>query len=94
MSEEKSKTGWKDQPIGGVPYKSSRDYNTGDWGILKPKIGKEKCTQCTLCHFLCPEGAIKIGKDGIPEVNYDYCKGCGVCAAECPAKSIEMIRRE
>jgi Pyruvate/2-oxoacid:ferredoxin oxidoreductase delta subunit len=24
-------------------------------------------------------------------INYDYCKGCGLCAAECPCGAIEMI---
>jgi Pyruvate/2-oxoacid:ferredoxin oxidoreductase delta subunit len=24
-------------------------------------------------------------------INYDYCKGCGICVAECPAGAIEMI---
>jgi Pyruvate/2-oxoacid:ferredoxin oxidoreductase delta subunit len=25
-----------------------------------------------------------------PETNYDYCKGCGLCAEECPVKCIKM----
>lgn len=94
MSDSKSGNSQKEQSLGGVPFKSSREYKTGDWGVLKPEIAKEKCTQCSLCHFFCPEGAIKIREDGTPEINYDYCKGCGVCAAECPAKCIEMKRKE
>ncbi|MFP3483271.1 MAG: 4Fe-4S binding protein, partial [Caldivirga sp.] len=23
--------------------------------------------------------------------NYDYCKGCGICANECPVKAIKMV---
>jgi Pyruvate/2-oxoacid:ferredoxin oxidoreductase delta subunit len=26
------------------------------------------------------------------QVNYDYCKGCGVCAEECPCGAIDMIK--
>jgi len=26
------------------------------------------------------------------EIDLDYCKGCGVCAEECPAKAITMVR--
>jgi Fe-S-cluster-containing hydrogenase component 2 len=31
----------------------------------------------------------KLG-DGSYEIDYDYCKGCGLCAAECPCGAIEM----
>jgi pyruvate ferredoxin oxidoreductase delta subunit len=27
-------------------------------------------------------------------INYDYCKGCGVCAYECPVDAIEMVVEE
>ena len=26
------------------------------------------------------------------EVDMDYCKGCGVCANECPTKCISMVK--
>lgn len=26
--------------------------------------------------------------------NLDYCKGCGICARECPAMAITMVREE
>jgi len=26
-----------------------------------------------------------------PVWNYDYCKGCGTCAFECPVDAIEMV---
>ena len=28
------------------------------------------------------------------EIDYDYCKGCGICAEECPADAIVMEREE
>ncbi|TRO47493.1 hypothetical protein E2P65_04315, partial [Candidatus Bathyarchaeota archaeon] len=30
-------------------------------------------------------------RDGKAEVDYDYCKGCGVCANECTSKAIDMV---
>jgi pyruvate ferredoxin oxidoreductase delta subunit len=39
--------------------------------------------------------SIWILKDGSGiEFDYDHCKGCGICAAECPAKCIRMIGEE
>jgi len=40
----------------------------------------------------CPDNAIIRHEDDRVEVNYEYCKGCGVCANECPVKAIEMVR--
>lgn len=88
MSE---KPGWRELPKGAVSTKSSMKYETGDWGIQKPKFDHSKCNKCTLCHFFCPEGAITVNENGYPVVDERHCKGCGVCAEECPAKCIEMV---
>lgn len=40
------------------------------------------------------EGVYKVGSrtyDVKYEIDYDYCKGCGICANECPTKAIEMV---
>lgn len=91
MSEQKP--GWKDLPKGAVSTKSSRDYETGDWGIEKPEFDRSKCTKCMLCHFYCPEGAITVREDGYTEANVKYCKGCGICAEECPVSCITMVMK-
>lgn len=28
----------------------------------------------------------------LDETNYNVCKGCGICAEECPVKAIEMVK--
>jgi Pyruvate/2-oxoacid:ferredoxin oxidoreductase delta subunit len=28
------------------------------------------------------------------KIDYDYCKGCGICAQECPAKAIRMVAEQ
>jgi len=33
---------------------------------------------------------IKLGPGKRFAINYDYCKGCGICVAGCPAGAIEM----
>jgi len=47
------------------------------------------CNECDLCISYCPEGMLKrVGHHF--EFDYTYCKGCGVCAAECPRNVIVM----
>jgi len=48
---------------------------------------------CEKCLNFCPDVAIT-KKDGKIEINYDYCKGCGICAKECPTKAIIFKREE
>jgi len=51
------------------------------------------CNSCELCLIYCPDVAIKRRDgDGKFEIDYDYCKGCGVCSAECPRCAISMTR--
>ena len=50
------------------------------------------CFECDNCYGVCPDNAvIKLGPGQRFEFNYDYCKGCGVCVAECPCGAIEMV---
>ena len=49
------------------------------------------CFECDNCYGVCPDNAvIKLGPGKRFEFNYEYCKGCGVCAAECPCGAIRM----
>ena len=34
---------------------------------------------------------IKLGGSLAYEFDYDFCKGCGICAQECPCGAIDMI---
>ncbi|HEU4424100.1 MAG TPA: NAD(P)-binding protein [Pilimelia sp.] len=50
------------------------------------------CFECDNCYGMCPDNAIrKLGPGLGYEIDYEYCKGCGLCVAECPAGAIEMI---
>lgn len=51
------------------------------------------CFECDNCYAVCPDNAVlKLGPGNRFAINYDYCKGCGLCAEECPCGAIEMIR--
>lgn len=53
------------------------------------------CLACDNCWTLCPDSAViktrEMATDGSHYVfDYDYCKGCGLCAHECPCGYIQM----
>ncbi|MBN8438876.1 MAG: NAD(P)-binding protein [Candidatus Accumulibacter sp.] len=53
------------------------------------------CFECDNCYGVCPDNAvIKLGPGKRFEFNYDYCKGCGMCVAECPCGAIKMEAEE
>lgn len=50
------------------------------------------CFECDNCYGVCPDNAvIKLGPGKGYQFNLDYCKGCGVCVAECPCGAIDMV---
>jgi len=42
-----------------------------------------------MCWLYCPDGVIS--RTIPPVIDYEYCKGCGICAEECPTKAITMV---
>jgi 2-oxoacid:acceptor oxidoreductase delta subunit (pyruvate/2-ketoisovalerate family) len=55
------------------------------------------CFACDNCYGVCPDNAvIKLDPTGSYQYDYDldYCKGCGICAEECPCGAIEMVPEE
>ena len=53
------------------------------------------CFECDNCYGVCPDNAvIKLGPGKRFQFNYDYCKGCGLCVAECPCGAISMVPEE
>ncbi|MBU1169066.1 MAG: 4Fe-4S binding protein [Proteobacteria bacterium] len=69
---------------------------TGSWRVLRPVIDLGACIPsktnkraCFNCWFYCPDGVVS--KTIPPVIDYEYCKGCGICAEECPAGAISMI---
>ena len=53
------------------------------------------CFECDNCYGVCPDNAvIKLGPGERYRFNYDYCKGCGLCVAECPCGAIRTVPEE
>jgi len=61
------------------------------WRVFKPIVDEEACRRCWLCVDWCPEGVIEKGEKAA-KINLLICKGCGVCAEECPLDAIKMER--
>jgi pyruvate ferredoxin oxidoreductase gamma subunit len=74
-----------------VPATSNR-VPTGLWRTMRPVLDRERCHQCTwVCGTFCPDGAIRVGDDGFPEIDYDHCKGCLVCVAVCAPHALDAV---
>jgi pyruvate ferredoxin oxidoreductase delta subunit len=40
----------------------------------------------------CPESTVLLTEEKKIIFDYRYCKGCGVCANECPTNAIAMVK--
>ena len=81
-------SGYKDLPEGGVIVKpgNSVEYKTGEWRSMRPIWNEEGCINCLFCWVFCPDSSIKVVDGKMTGIDYDHCKGCGICARECPRK--------
>ena len=94
--KSESELGWKDIEVGSIVTEpgSAAQYQTGGWRSQRPTFDNTKCNKCGLCYIFCPDCAIEQQKDGFYQPNLFYCKGCGICAKECPRAVITMIEEE
>ncbi len=86
---------WKEQSLAGIIFDAgnSKFYHTGSWRTFRPVWDPDKCIHCLRCFYLCPDSAIIVEDAKVQGIDLTYCKGCGVCAYECPKKvqAIEMV---
>ena len=68
---------------------------TGSWRVARPILDENLCIPvkrgapaCFICWLYCPDAVVS--KTIPPTIDMEYCKGCGICAEECPTKAIRM----
>jgi pyruvate ferredoxin oxidoreductase gamma subunit len=71
---------------------TSEAVKTGSWRTLRPIIDYARCNRCWwVCSTFCPDGAIAVDGAGTPRIDYEHCKGCLVCVAQCPPHAIAAV---
>jgi len=53
------------------------------------------CNQCDNCYIYCPDMSV-VHDNSINghHIDFDYCKGCGICVVECPRNAMSLEEEE
>jgi 2-oxoacid:acceptor oxidoreductase delta subunit (pyruvate/2-ketoisovalerate family) len=83
------------EPGGTVIPAEAPQPRTGGWRTgLKPSADLSACVNCLLCWLHCPDVAILLEGTTFAGFDFDYCKGCEICAEVCPVGAIVMAAEE
>jgi len=90
-----------DGPIDEIALKHQEDRNyspnnsftasVADWRIEKPIFNKNYCIDCQFCWIYCPDVSIVSRDKKMMGVDYDHCKGCGICVEVCPTNPKSLL---
>ena len=88
ITKVKMPESFEEMPFGpSSPAGVLTEGNAG-WRVRYPKVDAQRCVRCMLCWTFCPDGVI----DKEIRIDLRFCKGCGICARECPRDAITMHR--
>ena len=59
-------------------------FKRGTTKTQRPVVRFDICTKCTLCWLECPDECFDPTADGLYDIAFEYCTGCGKCAQICP----------
>lgn len=90
---------WTEMAEGGIVPRggSAAVVRTGAWRTGQmPVLHLERCIHCLRCWIWCPDASVLLDGEKVASIDYDHCKGCGICARVCPPKvhAIEMVAEE
>ncbi len=74
-------------------YAETNSFNAyvGDWRVIKPVYNRDICIDCQNCWVFCPDTSIVSRDKKMIGVDYDHCKGCGVCVEVCPTNPKSLL---
>ena len=73
---------------------SSMNKYVGDWRSVKPVYNSNICIDCQNCWVYCPDSSIISREQRMQGVDYNHCKGCGICADVCPTNPKSLVMFE
>lgn len=77
-----------------MPAGASEHYLTGGWRSMRPVWDASSCTNCLMCWIACPDSSIVVRDDAMLGIDYDHCKGCGICVKECRFGCLKLVRED
>jgi len=70
---------------------SSYTATVASWRVLKPVYNRDICIDCQNCWVWCPDTSIISRDKQMLGIDYDHCKGCGVCVEVCPTNPKSLL---
>jgi pyruvate ferredoxin oxidoreductase delta subunit len=70
---------------------SSFTASVADWRINKPLFNKDYCIDCQFCWVYCPDMSIISRDKKMVGIDFDHCKGCGICVEVCPTNPKSLL---
>jgi len=72
------------------------DFNSytatvASWRVIKPVYNRDICIDCQNCWVWCPDTSIISRDKQMMGIDYDHCKGCGVCVEVCPTNPKSLL---
>jgi pyruvate ferredoxin oxidoreductase delta subunit len=78
----------EDRPVAET---NSMNKYVGDWRVVKPVWNVDLCIDCQNCWLYCPDTSIISRDKEMVGIDYNHCKGCGICSEVCPTNPKSLI---